>query len=182
MHRILIVYSTTDGHTQNICRYLKGRMSSDDVEVVMVSVHTVGRENIEWSDTVVIGASIRYGKHHPDVYLLLKQYRHLLLKKTHAFFSVNLVARKPNKNTPETNPYVVKFLTDVDWRPDLCGVFAGRLVFEKYNIVNRFFLRLIISLSEGKLVPARNVEYTNWRDIDAFAHSLILSTNCGNGV
>ena len=36
--------------------------------------------------------------------------KEILEKKSSAFFSVNVVARKPEKNTPETNPYMQKFL------------------------------------------------------------------------
>ncbi len=43
-------------------------------------------------------------------------------------YSVNLVARKPEKRTPQTNSYARKFLMNSQWRPDRCAVIAGRCV------------------------------------------------------
>ena len=40
------------------------------------------------------------------------------------FFSVNLVARKPERATPETNPYFIKFLQTIDWIPNTSAVFC----------------------------------------------------------
>ena len=38
-----------------------------------------------------------------------------------------MVARKPEKNTPETNPYMKKFLKISNWKPNKLGVFAGKV-------------------------------------------------------
>ncbi|WP_332834531.1 flavodoxin domain-containing protein [Escherichia coli] len=45
-----------------------------------------------------------------------------------AFYSVNLVARKPEKRTPQTNSYARKFLMNSQWRPDRCRSLPGRCV------------------------------------------------------
>ncbi len=42
-----------------------------------------------------------------------------------------LVARKPEKNTPETNPYLKKFLKQISWQPMELAVFAGRIDYKK---------------------------------------------------
>ena len=49
---------------------------------------------------IVIGASIRYGKHSKEVYDFIKRNKQALDSKPNAFFSVNVVARKPAKNRP----------------------------------------------------------------------------------
>lgn len=60
-------------------------------------------------DKIVIGASIRYGKHNKEVYSFIKKHQPVLEEKENAFFSVNIVARKPEKNRPDTNPYLINF-------------------------------------------------------------------------
>jgi len=52
-------------------------------------------------DNIIIGASIRYGKHNKKVYEFINENKEILEDKENAFFSVNIVARKPNKNTPK---------------------------------------------------------------------------------
>ena len=55
--------------------------------------------NIKDYDTVVIGASIRYGKYREEIFEFIKENEELLNSKDNAFFSVNVVARKENKNS-----------------------------------------------------------------------------------
>ena len=50
-----------------------------------------------------------------------------------AFFSVNLVARKPEKRTPQTNSYTRKFLLNSPWQPESCAVIAGALRYPRYT-------------------------------------------------
>ena len=79
------------------------------------------------ADKVVIGASIRYGKHQPEVYDFISEHQSLLEDRPNAFFTVNVVARKPEKNTPDTNPYLIKFLKQISWTHRNLGVL--RVVF-----------------------------------------------------
>ena len=51
-------------------------------------------------DAIVIGASIKHGKHHPSVLEFIRANKALLESTPSALFSVNLVARKPAKNSP----------------------------------------------------------------------------------
>jgi menaquinone-dependent protoporphyrinogen oxidase len=86
-----------------------------------------------------------------------------------AFFSVNIVARKPEKNRPETNPYMKKFLRQIAWRPMLVAVFAGKLDYPRYGFLDRMMIRLIMALTKGPTDPSTVVEFTDWRQVDAFA-------------
>ena len=106
MQKTLIIYSTTDGQTQRICERLTQAIDTSK----LVSMTEVADETLADYDQIVVGASIRYGKHKPAVYHFIEKNRALLTKTKTAFFSVNVVARKPEKNTPETNPYMQKFL------------------------------------------------------------------------
>ena len=123
----------------------------------------------EGFDKVVIGASIRYGKHRPNVARFMREHAQALSGRPSAFFSVNIVARKPNKNTPQTNPYVVKFLRQIPWRPRLLGVFAGKLDYPRYGFWDRQIIRFIMLLTKGPTDPRTVVEFTDWREVDRFA-------------
>ena len=113
---ILIAYSTTDGHTLEICGYLKHCIEQQGHRVTLLSVETGINENIDLKpfDKIVLGASIRYGKHAKEVYEFIRRNERILESKPNAFFSVNVVARKPEKNTPETNPYL-KNISQTDY-------------------------------------------------------------------
>ena len=117
MAKILILYSTTDGHTRKICERLQQVIEHQAHQVTVVSVQYEPLVDLGSFDKIVIGASIRYGKHSPLIYEFIKRHAQLLDARPNAFFTVNIVARKPEKNRPETNPYMRQFLTKTSWRP-----------------------------------------------------------------
>ena len=170
MARTLIAYSTVEGHTLTICNRLK--------EVLETVGHTVelfeiGRDtdlDLTPFELVVVGASIRYGRHRPDVYRFIEANREALDQKVSAFFSVNVVARKPGKDTPESNPYVRSFRQKTTWAPRELAVFAGRLDYPRYGLMDRLVIRLIMWLTNGPTDPTASVEFTDWRAVEGFAH------------
>jgi menaquinone-dependent protoporphyrinogen oxidase len=89
--------------------------------------------------------------------------------KPSAFFTVNVVARKPAKNAPDTNPYMKKFLAQVPWRPDVLGVFAGKINYPIYSWRDRQVIRFIMWMTNGPTAPDSVVEFTDWTRVEAFA-------------
>jgi menaquinone-dependent protoporphyrinogen oxidase len=166
--RILIAYATTDGHTRRICERLKQVMESLGRRVTVALLSEAGTLDLPGFDRVVIGASIRYGHHQPLVAEFIARHQALLESRPSAFFSVNIVARKPNKNTPETNPYCRKFLKSIAWQPRLTAVFAGKLDYPSYGFVDRQMIRLIMLITQGPTDPKAVVEFTDWAKVEAF--------------
>jgi menaquinone-dependent protoporphyrinogen oxidase len=170
--RILIAYATTDGHTRRICERLKQVMESPQRQVTVALLADVDALDLAEFDRVVIGASIRYGHHQPIVAEFIGRHQALLESRPSAFFSVNIVARKPNKNTPETNPYMAKFLKSITWKPGLTGVFAGKLDYPKYGFLDRQMIRLIMLITKGPTDPKAVVEFTDWAQVEAFGREV----------
>ena len=158
MARILILYSTTDGHTIEICRRLKQTIESRGHSVQLLDVKDDPELVAGSFDKIVIGASIRYGKHQPLVKQLIEKNQATLESHPNAFFSVNVVARKPEKNRPQTNPYLQKFLKQIDWQPQLLGVFAGRIDYPSLGFVDKHMIRLIMWITKGPTDPTLTVE------------------------
>lgn len=113
MGRILILFSSTDGHTVKICARLQRVIEEKGHQVTVRALDDCSELDLAAFDKIVVGASIRYGKHHPRVYDFIENHLALLESKANAFFTVNIVARKPNKNLPENNPYLRKFLHQI---------------------------------------------------------------------
>jgi menaquinone-dependent protoporphyrinogen oxidase len=123
-------------------------------------------------DTVVVGASIRYGKYRPIVARYLRSHRAILEKRKCAFFTVNVVARKADKDAPETNPYMGKLLKEIGWRPPLLAVFAGRLDYPRLGFLDRTVIRFIMLLTNGPTDSSGVFEFTDWAKVEAFARTL----------
>ena len=168
MANILILFSSTDGHTIKIGRRLQGIVGRNGHQATLVSIADAPPPDLDAYDKIVIGASIRYGKHSRLVLDFINSHRQLLERKPNAFFSVNIVARKPEKSDPETNPYLRKFLCQIAWRPRHLAVFAGKLDYPKYGMFDRFMIRLIMLITHGPTDPATVVEFTDWKKVEAF--------------
>ena len=123
---------------------------------------------LEACDAVVIGASIRYGKHKPEVAEFIARHQALLEARPNALFSVNVVARKPGKDVPEGNPYLQKFLRGIAWKPQRLAVFAGRIEYPRLGPVDRTMIRFIMWLTKGPTDPKGTFEFTDWARVEAF--------------
>lgn len=172
MARILIAFSTVDGHTRTICDRLGRLLQARGHAVTQASLGDATVPDPQRFDTVVVGASIRYGKHRPALYDFIGHHRRSLDDRPCAFFSVNAVARKPAKASPDTNPYMRGFRRATSWRPPLMAVFAGKIDYARYGPVDRRVIRLIMWLTDGPTGAHDCVDFTDWDAVDAFGEQV----------
>jgi len=172
MSSILIVYSTTDGHTRKICQHLQRVIERHGNQVSLADIKDINTYRLSDFDKIVLGASIRYGKHRPAVFDFVEAHRDVLDRRPSAFFSVNVVARKPGKDAPGTNPYVRAFRRKTTWSPTALAVFAGKIDYPRYDWVDRQVIRFIMWLTRGPTDPAATVEFTDWPAVDRFAQQV----------
>ena len=170
MKRSLITYSTVDGHTQIISEKIAAFASHSETDVLPIS----DQINLDNYETIIIGASIRYGKYRKEVYSFVEDNIQILNMKENAFFSVNVVARKPEKSTPNTNPYLKKFLSNIKWEPNNLGVFAGKIEYPKYKFIDKYAIKFIMWITKGPTDTSKTYEFTNWKAVEDFARDLEL--------
>lgn len=168
MAKMLIIYSTTDGQTGRISHRLQQVIEQQGHQVTLCSITECSNLDLQTFDKIVIGASIRYGKHSPLVTDFVNRNKELLDSKSNAFFSVNVVARKPEKSRPEANPYLQKFLKRISWSPKELAVFAGKIDYPSYRFFDRLMIRLIMWMTKGPTDPKTVVEFTDWRQVEVF--------------
>ena len=165
--KIGIVYATVDGQTLKICTKIKEDLLQNKNDVALYSVDDFNEEITNF-DKLIIGSSIRYGVHHKKIIEFINANKSKLDTIKTAFFSVNLVARKPEKNTPTTNPYVVKFFKTINWKPTIVEVFAGKLDYKKYPYFDRIMIQFIMWMTKGPTDKTVEIEYTNWDEVIKF--------------
>ena len=150
------------------------------LQVAKLGAHAIGIISVEDSanydlsdfEEIVIGASVRYGYHRKNVYKFIQQNIEKLDKVKTAFFSLNLTARKPEKSTPETNPYVIKFLKKVKWEPTIKEVFAGRLDYPSLDTLNKLAILFIMFITNGPKDTSKTYELTDWKKVDNLIKSI----------
>ena len=171
MSSFLVIYSSTDGHTKTICERIKNFLNDGNL-VELLSLEDVKKIDLLKFEKIIIGASIRYGKHSKKLYNFIKSNKNALNQKKCAFFSVNVVARKPEKNTAETNPYINKFLKISKWKPNKIRVFAGKVDYPNYNFFDKYVIKFIMFITKGPTDTSQSYEFTDWSKVDDFSDEL----------
>jgi menaquinone-dependent protoporphyrinogen oxidase len=169
--KTLIVYSSVDGQTLKICNKIVDIFQQYEQKIELYSIDDFNEDILRY-DKIIIGASIRYGVHNKKVIDFINNNKEQLDAIKTVFFSVNLVARKPEKSAPDTNPYVIKFFKTINWTPTLVGVFAGKLDYKKYPFFDRVMIQFIMWMTKGPTNSNAEIEYTNWDRVTEFGIQL----------
>ena len=167
----LIIYSSTDGQTKKICEAIKENFNNKGF-IEILPLEDAFHLNINNYDQIILGASIRYGNYKSNLFKFIKNNIKILEIKNNAFFSVNVVARKKEKNTPDTNPYIKKFLKKTNWRPKKIEVFAGKVDYPNYNFLNKLVIRFIMFITKGPTDISQTYEFTDWVKVKKFSKEL----------
>ena len=172
MNNGLIIYSSTDGHTKYIAEYIFNNLKNN-TNYKIVSLQEANDFDLNEIDNIVIGASIRYGRYQDELYQFINNNVQIINNIESSFFSVNAVARKANRNTIHSNPYILKFFKKTIWTPSIIAVFAGKIDYQKYNFFDKHIIRFIMWLTKGPTDLSKSHEFTNWKVVDSFVTALI---------
>ena len=167
MQKSIIIYSSVDGHTKEICEKIAGHMIGDS-DIFSVD----DNPEIQNYEKIIIGASIRYGTYRTKLFDFIESNIEVISEKENAFFSVNVVARKAEKNTPNTNPYVQKFLNSTTWIPNKVEVFAGKIDYPKYKFLDKYAIKFIMLITKGPTDTSKRYEFTDWDKVKNFAKNI----------
>lgn len=166
----LLLYCSTDGQTKKIMTQIANELRQHGHECDVRDLTSVQQSlNLSAYSKVLVGASVRYGYFNKALDKFITHHITQLNNMPSAFFGVNLTARKAEKNTPETNSYIRKFLEKTPWKPTLTGVFAGALYYPRYKWIDRVMIQLIMKMTKGETDPTKEIEYTDWNKVSEFA-------------
>ncbi len=171
-----MVFATTDGHTRKICERIDQQLRIKGSEATLVEVVDAGNIDPAPYDCIVVGGSVRYGKHDAGLQEFMLHHEGLLRDRYCAFFSVNLIARVPEKRIIEGNVYVRKFIEALPFQPDHIEIIAGKLDYPSYGFLDRLMIRLIMRMTGGPTDPETVIEYTDWDGVDQFAERIAAAS------
>ena len=163
----IFIYSSSNGQSLKICETL-----NKEKESLILNIDKLNSVNLDNFDQIIIGASVKYGDHNKKIYNFVKNNKILLERKRTVFFSVNATARKSEKNTPNTNPYITKFLKKTNWKPDHIGVFAGKIDFPNYNFLEKYIIKFIMWITNGPTDTTKTYEFTDWDAVKKFSREI----------
>jgi menaquinone-dependent protoporphyrinogen oxidase len=168
--KILIVHSSFDGHTARIANRMAEVMRRGGHEVQEVAVQDEGLvSRLTWSDAVVVGGAIRYGRHSGALEKAVREQYSMLFMRPNAFFSVCMSAAGPQPKPATARGYIDAFIQRTGWQPRRVETFAGALPWSRYNPLVKLMMRIIVGMAGGDTDTSRDYVYTDWAAVERFA-------------
>ncbi len=170
MGRVLVAFGSSEGQTATIAERIGDALEDADHDVVVVHAkHPPAELDPGRYDGVIVGASIHMGSHQSYVESFVDTHSEALNRVPSAFFSVSLTAAHPDPDDREpAQATVEEFLEETGWEPDTTLLVAGALKYSEYGLLKRVVMRRIAGKAGGDTDTARDYEYTDWDELEAF--------------
>lgn len=168
MCEVPVFYATSEGQTRRIAERIAARIRERGVDAEAIEIGSRDLTGADWEDTraVVLGASLRYGRHQASAAAFVRRHRAELSARPSAFFSVSLSAVSKNlAEVAAARQIAESFVDRAGWHPLTVGCFGGRLAYTKYGFLLRFLMRQIAKSHGGPTDTSRDHEYTNWDEV-----------------
>jgi len=170
MPRVLIVYGTTDGHTQKIAEAVADTFASEHWEATAVNARHAGRDlGPERYDRVIIAGSL-HGQRYQHALRRWVRHHAAALNRAHtAFLSVCLAVLEHRPEVEqELRNIMERFFDETGWRPSVSKVVAGALPYSRYGWLKKWIMKRIVAKSGGDTDSSRDYDYTDWEDLRQF--------------
>jgi menaquinone-dependent protoporphyrinogen oxidase len=169
MARLLLLYGTAEGHTQDVVGVLYDAMLEAQPSL---SIHRHAIENapdgVDGHDAVLLGSSIHVGRHHHEVVAWAKHHHEELARIPSAFFQVSLSSADP-AHQDQAVAYVDELIEATGWHPDLVGLFGGALLYTRYGYAKRHLVKAIAKRGGLGTDTHRDYDYTDYDAVRHFA-------------
>ena len=96
MSNSIIIYSSTDGHTKTICERIFN-FATNRNSIKIISLDEATKFDLSEFNKIIIGASIRYGKHSKNLYKFIELNKNILEQKKNVFFQLMWLREKLKK-------------------------------------------------------------------------------------
>ena len=170
MTRVLVLYGTTDGHTEMVANAIGNALITDGFDVDVIQAGTIDPQLGRYAGTIV-AASVHGGRYQKIVEHWVRAHAAELEAQPTAFVSVCLaMARKPSDKTrADLDAVVQRFLDTTGWKPTLIKHVAGALLYTRYNLFKRWLMKRIVAQQGGDTDTSKDYDYTDWADLRRFA-------------
>jgi menaquinone-dependent protoporphyrinogen oxidase len=167
---VLVVFESDHGQADKVARRIAAVLQVEGHEVEIA--RSSSQPAIERFGAVVVGGSIRMGKHQKTLVDFCRKNRDAILGRPNAFFSVSASARRRRgKAENEIAKHLSRFIGESRWVPERVWPVAGALKYTQYKPHIRLMLKLIARLTGGDTDTSRDWEYTDWNAVDALARA-----------
>ena len=170
MSHILILYGTSEGHTEKVATIIANTLTDLRCDVDVIQAGTVDPAVAKY-DGVIIAASIHGSRFQPALVDCVRKHAAEIAARPNALVEVCLSIL--NKSDPtvlaKLDAIVDDLATETRWRPDIIKRVAGAMPYTKFSLLIRWIVKSIIGEATGATDTSRDYVYTDWDDVRAFA-------------
>lgn len=169
MARILVIYGTTEGHTEQIATAIGNALTAGGFDVDTIQAGTLDPRPADY-DGIIVSASVHGGRYQKAVGQWIRTHAADLRTKPTAFVSACLgVLQHDPKVDAELGAIIHRFIDPLGWQPAVVKRVAGALLYTKYNLLMRWMMKRIAARAGGDTDTSRDYDYTDWDDLQVFA-------------
>ncbi len=160
--KILLIYSSIEGHTASIVRFLEDELRKLHC-IVTVAKATSEVQALATFDAVMVAAPIHAGQYANEIVEFVSKHSPELRNLPSLFYSIGLtVTSKDPKALVSLLDTTASFLKDAGWKPDKVEQIAGALLYTKYGFFKRMLMKSIMKKAGGDTDTSRDFVYTDW--------------------
>lgn len=139
--KILVVYATRTGCTEDIARRIGGELRKLGGEVKVIPAASA--PSPDGFDAVVAGSGVRAGKWHRAATAWVRKHAARIKSMPHAFFTVGLTMKYGQQKVPEVLKYTEPMIQELGLKPVGIGLFAGWFEPSKFPFMERLILKMM---------------------------------------
>jgi menaquinone-dependent protoporphyrinogen oxidase len=175
MAKILVIYGSHDGHTAFIAHTLADVLRSHDQTVdVRDAASLPSSFSPRVFDGILVGASVRWGHHHPAIRKFLRENALSLSRKPAWFFSVSLAAADAaGAGRTRAAQRVDELVAECGWTPGRIELLAGALRYREYGPILRQVMRLVAHEAGLSTDTSKDQVFTDWPEVRRFARDFV---------
>ena len=169
--RVLVLFGTSEGHTEKIAHFLSDRFSGQGHQVAMADARDLPVDLDPVShDLVIIAARVHAGSYPRAVLGFVRRHREALQMMPTAFISVSMAAacHRPGDAEREAQ-YVAQFIAKTGWTPRHIHHAAGARLYTKHSALTRWILGIV---DRHRYDTSCDHEFTDWGKLADGANKL----------
>jgi menaquinone-dependent protoporphyrinogen oxidase len=172
--KLLVIFATHYGQSALIAQRIADEAVESGAEATVRDVRKAPAADLERCDSVVIVASVQFGRHARSVERFVKRNCRRLGSIHSAFVSVSGSAARPETRA-EADTIVREFFSATGWCPDEYQLVGGALKFTHYNPLLRFVIKRIWARRGMTMDTKRDYDFTDWDAVKRFAKAFVES-------
>lgn len=177
MANVLLLYGTTEGHTEKVATFVAdvGRRAGHDVMTVNAAAMP-GDLDVGRFDAILVGASVHETHHQKPVRDFIRAHRAALEKVPSAFIQVSLTSVVRDEAHDRDAQTVVETMTkETGWKPVRVAFVAGALKYTQYSWLKRMLMKAIAKSEGGHTDTSKDHEYTDWPELERWSRAFFES-------